>query len=329
MPRPLNVAIVGAGLMGRWHAHASLRAGGRIAAVVDVDEEAARRLAAALGASPTTALTGPLDGQRFDAIHVCTPLETHVGEVRRGLAHRCAIIVEKPLAPTAAATEQLVYEARNAGAWLQPVHQTLFQDGLTRALRWMEHDVLRAIDYVACSAGAAHAPAREDEIVADVLPHALSLIDVILPESLERTSWQTWRLAPGELLTAGAPGTTAVRILVSMHARPTRHELTLYGDRSTVVVDLFHGFAWRSRGHLSRVGKIVRPFAAAVLSTSAAAANLGRRAFQHEVAYPGLRTLISRVYAAGGDASRAPMSDQHILAVARTRDRIVEQFLHG
>lgn len=329
MSRPLNVAIVGAGLMGRWHAHASVRAGGRIVAVVDVNDEAARRLAARFGAVASATLTGPLDGPRFDAIHVCTPLETHVDEVRRGLPHGCAIIIEKPLAPTAAVTEQLLYEARHAGAWLQPVHQTIFQDGFAHARRWSGHDDLRAIDYVACSAGAEHAPGREDQVVADILPHPLSLIDAIVPESLERIRWHAWRPAPGELLTVGATGTTSVRVLVSMHARPTRHELTLYSDRATIVVDLFHGFAWRSRGHVSRVGKIVRPFAAAALSTSAAFVNLGRRAIQREPAYPGLRAFISQVYAAVGDPSRAPLSDQHILAVARSRDRITEQCLHG
>ena len=38
-------AIVGAGLMGRWHADAGVRAGGRLVAICDPDSEAARELA--------------------------------------------------------------------------------------------------------------------------------------------------------------------------------------------------------------------------------------------------------------------------------------------
>jgi predicted dehydrogenase len=41
---PIRAAIVGAGLMGRWHAHAAQRAGGHLVGIVDIDESAAVRL---------------------------------------------------------------------------------------------------------------------------------------------------------------------------------------------------------------------------------------------------------------------------------------------
>lgn len=315
--------------MGRWHAQACRRAGGRVAVVVDLNLDAAQRLAAAIGGAATAVSLGSLaDDVTLDVVHVCTPPETHAEQVRAALSRGCPVIVEKPLAPTAATTEELIAAARQTGAWIQPVHQTVFQDGVARALRWATDGPLRAFDYLACSAGAEAFPDRTDEIVADILPHPLSLLDVLLPEALDAIQWVTHRTGPGELLVTAVTGTTTVRFFISMHARPTRHELTLFGDEGTVTADLFHGFAWRERGHVSRMGKIARPFAAAAASSWAAARNLGQRAMSREPAYPGLNALVRQVYAALDDPARRPLSDRHALAVARARDQILQQLSH-
>jgi predicted dehydrogenase len=329
MPGAPRVAIIGAGLMGRWHAQACRRAGGRVAAVVDVNLNAAQRLAAAIGSTVATVSLGSLsDDVTLDLVHVCTPLDTHAEQIRAALSRGCPVIVEKPLAPTAAVTEELIAAASRAGTWIQPVHQTVFQDGVARALRWATGGPLRAFDYLACSAGAAVSLGSADEIVADILPHPLSLLDVMLPDALDAIQWDTHRTAPGELLVTAVNGPTAVRFFISMHVRPTRHELTLFGDEGTVTADLFHGFAWRERGHVSRMGKIARPFVAAAASSSAAAMNLGRRAMSREPAYPGLNTFVTQVYAALDDPARRPFGDRHTLAVARARDRILHQLAH-
>lgn len=325
-----RVAIVGAGLMGVWHAQACRRAGGRVAAVVDLHLDAAQRLAAELGGAATAVSLGSLaDDVTLDVVHVCTPPETHAEQIRAALPHGCPIIVEKPLAPTAAITEELITAAQGARTWVQPVHQTLFQDGVARALRWAADGPLRVFDYTACSAGAEASHDRADEIVADILPHPLSLLDTVLPDALEAMTWTTHRTAPGELVVTAVSGSTTVRFLISMHARPTRHELTLYGDAGTATADLFHGFAWHQRGRVSRADKIARPFVAAASESFAAAVNLARRTARREPAYPGLNALVRQVYLALDDPARRPLSDRHILAVARARDRILQQLSHG
>lgn len=324
-----RVGIVGAGLMGRWHAHACRRAGGRVIAVVDANPGAAGRLAAAIGGAATAVSLDSLpDGLTLDVVHVCTPRDTHAQQVRAALSRGCPVIVEKPLAPTAEIAEELITAARGAGTWVQPVHQTLFQDGVVRAVRWAADGPLRVFDYTACSAGAATSPDRADAIVADLLPHPLSLLDAVLPEGLEAMVWTTHRTAPGELVVTSVSGQTAVRFLISMHVRPTRHELMLHGDAGTVAADLFHGFAWRHRGRVSKAGKIARPFMAAASQAVAATVNLARRTARREPAYPGLNALVRQVYLALDDPSRRPLSDRHILAVARAQDRILQQIAH-
>lgn len=333
MTRTPRVAVVGAGLMGRWHATACRRAGGRVAAVVDADPLAATRLAAQSGAGVTARSLESLPAEtELDLVHVCTPADTHVDQVRAALARGCFVIVEKPLAPTEALTEGLVAEAHRAGRWIQPVHQVAFQDGITRTARWVSGGLsgsIRAFDYVACSAGAEAATGKEDDIAAEILSHPLAVLDVLLPGALETARWDAHRPAAGEILATAVAGTTAVRLLISTHARPTRHELTLLADRGTVTADLFHGFAWRSSGPTSRARKITRPFASSAATALAAAANLGRRVLNREPAFPGLNRLVSRIYEALDDPDRRPLTDRHTLAVARARDQILQRVSHG
>lgn len=316
--------------MGRWHAHACLRAGGRVAAVVDVDPAAASRLAAACGHAATArSLQSLPSGPTLDVIHVCTPLGTHVEQARAALARGAAVIVEKPTAATAVLTEALLAEAQACRSFIVPVHQTAFQDGFRRAVRWLKGKPARVFDYRACSTGAAHAPDRADEIAAEILPHPLAMLDVMMPDSLARVDWRVQRTTPGELLVSGLADGTAVRFMISMHARPPRHELILFTDEQTITADLFHGFAWREPGRASRTWKAARPFAAAAVSACTAATNLGRRIVKREPAYPGLIALVRLAYDALDDPDRRPFSDQHTLEVARARDRILQQIARG
>lgn len=325
-----RVAIVGAGLMGRWHANACRRAGGRVVGLVDVDLQAAHSLARRIG-NPAAALslaTFP-PGVELDLVHICTPLETHGEQIRAALARKCPVIVEKPLAATAAETEALLAEAAQVGCWVMPVHQTVLQHGIRQAARWVSGRSLRVFDYRACSAGASTAPDSPDEVAAGILPHPLALLDVFVPEALETMAWQAYRPSAGEIVVTGVVGITAIRVLVSMHARPPRHDLTLMTDECTVTADLFHGFAWREPGATSRFAKLARPFTAGAVASGTAAVNLVRRALRREAAYPGLMPLVRQAYDSLRDGSPRPLDDRHTLAVARARDRILQRIAHA
>jgi predicted dehydrogenase len=331
MTRTPRAAIVGAGLMGRWHAHACRRAGGRVAAVVDADAAAAARLARSSGgAAHAVSLAALPAATGLDVVHVCTPDATHDEVVHAALTRGCPVIVEKPVAADAGATGAVLDAAREAGLWIVPVHQAVFQDGTRAALAWARERRLRVVDYRACSAGADGAPERAARIAAEILPHPLSVLQVWAPEAFDRITWDVRTPAPGELMISAAAGDVLVRILVSMHARPTRHDLTLLADEGTMVVDLFHGFAWAEPGaRPTRLTKITRPFTSAALGAGHAAINLARRTLAREPAYPGLTALVAAAYRALDDPNRRPLSDAHTLAVARARDAILRQASGG
>ena len=197
------VVIVGAGLMGRWHAHAALRAGAEVRAVVDSDQERATHLARAVGgARASTSLTEALADGRIDAVHVCTPLPSHESLAAEALAAACHALIEKPLAPDLAATHRLLGAARAAGRLLCPVHQFLFQHGVLRALEQLpSFGPLRHLDLRVCSAGAdGRTSEARDEVALEILPHALALAARFCPTPITEGDWRLRRPRAGELL---------------------------------------------------------------------------------------------------------------------------------
>jgi predicted dehydrogenase len=322
---PLRSAIVGAGLMGRWHAHAVVRAGGTVAAIVDPLRQRAERLA---GTYRRARLVPNLDSLHpesgIDVIHICTPLETHEALTRAALERGCHVLVEKPLAASGPVTRELLRLAESRGVLLCPVHQFLFQPGVLRLRELLPRILpLRHVDYVACSAGAVGVSGAErDRILLEILPHPLSLLERVLPGSVPDIDWYLQHPLPGELHALSSFGGASVSLLVSLAGRPTRNTLRLIGAGGTVHLDLFHGFAVAEPGSSSRRYKIVHPFVMSGATALHAARNLAARVLRAEPAYPGLRELIRRFYAAVRDDGPAPISAGEVLAVASARDRL-------
>ena len=124
---PVRVGLVGYGLAGAVF-HAPLVAatdGLRLAAVVTSDAD---RAAAARDRYPGVEVLGAADrlwdgATPVDLVVVATPNRTHVPLARAALAAGCHVVVDKPLAPTAAEGASLVEEAARAGRML-----TVFQN---------------------------------------------------------------------------------------------------------------------------------------------------------------------------------------------------------
>lgn len=321
--QPLRSALVGAGVMGRWHARAVAAAGGELVAVVDRDPGRARELAA--DARVLTSLDGlaSLD-HRPDVVHVCTPVEAHAEHVRGALALGAHVLVEKPVAPDAAATRALLDDAAAAGRLLVPVHQFLFQPGALRLLAaGRDLGELVHCSFLAASAGADTGRLTPDELVAEILPHPLALFARLLPGGLAAAEWEARRPAPGELRAAATAGDTSLAVVLTSRGRPTRAELELVGTRASAAADLFHGFALVERGSPTRARKLARPFLRGSSTLLVAGANLAFRAARRESAYPGLRELVRRTYEAIAAGGPSPVPPAETLAVAEARDAIL------
>ena len=322
---PASVAIIGAGLMGRWHAHAAIRAGARVAVIVDPDRERAATLSARHAGSRTLdALDATRVARDAAVAHVCTPLATHESVIADLIGAGVHVLAEKPLTDEAGSTRTLLDAARARGVVLCPVHQMPFQRGVQTLIgRLATLGELLHVEFSACSAGAVgEGESEQDQLVDDILPHPLSLFRRVLGVEMASLHWQTTRPRPGELRTSAGVGSTVASMVVSTHGRPTSNSLRVVGTRGTATADLYHGFATLSRGRVSRGGKMLRPFADAYGTATAAALNLAKRAIAAEPAYPGLTSLVRAFYAAASDGAAPPISIEETLDIARTRDRL-------
>jgi predicted dehydrogenase len=321
----MRAAVVGAGLMGRWHARELRRAGGTVVGVCDRDAAAAASLARVHGGAAFESYDAMLAQVAADVVHVCTPSTSHVQLAERALRCGAHAIVEKPLAPTAAATEKLLAVADDCGRFVCPVHQYAFQRPIRAAGRTLERlGSMLDVSWVACSAGAAGRSADEaDAVAADVLDHPLSVLQRLLGLDVAQLHWTASRPRPGELRAFAETSHASVSIAISMGGRPTRNELRVIATGGTLHADLFHGYSVVEPSAVSKLRKVSRPFALSAATTRAATVNLARRAVEREPAYPGLRTLIAEAYASARDGRRPPIGREECLAVARARDRIV------
>ncbi|MFO0973133.1 MAG: Gfo/Idh/MocA family oxidoreductase [Phycisphaerae bacterium] len=179
MTRPLRVAVIGAGRMGTFHARIYRDLPDvQVAAVVDSDRARATEVAASCGAAPLTALDELPDG--LDAASVAVPTLAHVRVAEALLARGMHVLVEKPLAPTAADAERLVSAARRAGRVLAVGHTERFNP-VVRALerlaivpRFIETSRISPFAFRSADIG----------VVADMMIHD---IDVVL--HLVRSAW--------------------------------------------------------------------------------------------------------------------------------------------
>ena len=326
--RPLRAAIIGAGLMGRWHADAVKKVGGVVAIVADTDPTRAYSLAHELGASSTGSVGGALSVDLADIVHVCAPPSDHRAIVRSALVAGLHVICEKPLAETAAETAELYAMATDRERLLCPVHQYLFQDGVIRVMR--DLPLLGRLTSVASAISSAGADAGDDaardRLSIDTLAHPLALAARIVPGGLAGVEWSVTRASAGELQAIGTQATVSLSIQVSTRGRPTVSALRVAGERRTADVDLFHGFASFDEAELSRPGKIVHPFTSSARTLAAATANLTRRAVRRESAFPGLRELVRRFYVAAKSNGSAPIGRDESLDVAAARDAIIAAF---
>lgn len=322
----IETAIVGAGLMGLWHADAAVRSGARVAAIVDRDLSHAQRLASRhRDCEATTDLDAVLARPSVRVFHVCTPGATHVSLANDILDAGRHLLVEKPMAPTADATQALQARASAHGVLLCPVHQYLFQSGVRRAERLVTSvGPLRHVDLVTCSAGGdRRSEAEQDQIVGEILPHPLSLFARVTGQTLTELDWTLAHQRPGELRVTGVGPETSLGILISLHGRPTRNTLRIIGERGSVEVDLYHGFAVLERGTVSRFRKVVRPFSRSAGTFLRGGANLVARAGRWEPAFPGLRELVREFYSAILGDAEAPIGADEALAVASARDDLL------
>jgi len=319
----LEVAIVGAGLMGQWHARYAVAAGERVAAVVDQRRQRAAELARRFaGARCFESLDECLRAVPSDVVHVCTDGD-HAPVSEQALAAGRHVLVEKPAARSAAAARRLVEVAAQRNVRLCAVHQFGFQRGFRELLARRDRlgAIVRIAGVVCTAGGAGGSDLERREILLGITPHFLSLFR-ILAGPVGALSWQVLVSTPDDLELSARQADTQLSLSLSVRGRPPRNELVVVGTQATARLDLFHGYCVFEHRQGSRRDKVLAPFRLGAGVIAGAALNLAERALRAEPAFPGLRELIAAFYRSVRDGGDPPIPTDELLESAALFERV-------
>jgi predicted dehydrogenase len=168
---PLRLAVIGVGHLGRHHARiAASLPGVQFVAAVDLIPERAQAAVEATGADALSD-AGDLLG-RVDAVTIAVPTVDHLAVARPFLERGVHVLVEKPIAATVAAADELVALAEASGAVLAAGHSERFNPAVLAALPVLRHP--RFIEVHRLSGF----PERslDIDVIFDVMIHDLDLI---------------------------------------------------------------------------------------------------------------------------------------------------------
>jgi predicted dehydrogenase len=185
--RPLGVAVVGAGYWGpnlvrNFQASPQFR----LRWLCDLDVARARKV---LGGYSTVEATDDYAAVLADpdvaAVAIATPAATHRDLALAALRAGRHVLIEKPLAATYADGKVLVEEAERRGLTLMCDHTYCYTPAVTKIRELIREGALgelHFVDSVRINLGLVQ---RDVDVLWDLAPHDLSILDSILPEGVE------------------------------------------------------------------------------------------------------------------------------------------------
>ena len=174
-PSKLRAAVIGAGEMGRHHARIL---GGMpdvdLVAIVDHDTALA---ATRVGMSAAQVLSSIDELPELDFAVVAVPTDSHVATAMTLMDAGVSLLIEKPLAPTAAEAEELARYAAEKGVVLGAGHVERFNAALGLLASLVKDPVMMSFERLS-----PYTPRVVDDVLIDLMVHDLDLALWILGE---------------------------------------------------------------------------------------------------------------------------------------------------
>lgn len=169
--RPLRMAVVGVGHLGRHHARIlATLPGATLVAAVDLVPERAEAAVAGTSAEALADFRSLLG--RIDAAVVAVPTVAHLSVARDLIEAGIHVLVEKPIAASVAEADALIAAARAKGVLLAVGHTERFNPAMAAAI-----DVLRAPRFIEIHRLSGFPERSLDiDVVFDVMIHDLDIV---------------------------------------------------------------------------------------------------------------------------------------------------------
>jgi predicted dehydrogenase len=181
---PIGVAVIGAGywgpnLMRNFAASPEFE----LRWVCDLDDDRARKALGPMSAvRVTTAVDEVLADPDVAAVAVATPAASHLEVAGAALAAGKHALVEKPLAASYGEALSLVEEADRRGLTLMCDHTYCYTPAVAKIREVVHSGLLGDVQYVDSVRVNLGLVRRDIDVLWDLAPHDLSILDFILPE---------------------------------------------------------------------------------------------------------------------------------------------------
>ncbi|MGB6987164.1 MAG: Gfo/Idh/MocA family oxidoreductase [Candidatus Aquilonibacter sp.] len=244
--RPTGVGVVGYGYWGpnvvrNFMALPADKA--QLQAVCDIRQDRLDNLSRIYPAiSVTTDYTAMLAMPEIDLIAVATPVSSHVALAEAALRAGKHVLVEKPLAPTAADAARLVDMAEKCGRRLFVDHTFVFTPAVRKMRELKQTGNLGRLLYYDSTRINLGIFQHDVDVVWDLVPHDLSILDFLLDGTLPTSVSCTGVAHYGDLadlayVTLYYPDGFIAHINVNWLAPVKIRQILLCGDQQMVVYD--------------------------------------------------------------------------------------------
>jgi predicted dehydrogenase len=181
----LGVAVIGAGYWGpNLIRNFSTAPGWDLRWVCDLQEDRARKAVGRYSTVPTTSdIETVLTDDLVDAVAIATPAGTHAELAIAAMEAGKHVMVEKPLASSVAAGEKMVDVAEERGLVLMCDHTYCYTPVVHRIRDLVDSGELGHIQYIDSVRINLGLVQRDINVLWDLAPHDLSILDYILPAS--------------------------------------------------------------------------------------------------------------------------------------------------
>lgn len=254
-PRTLRIAVVGAGYVATHHLAALSRlAFVELVGLCDSNTAAAEALAKRFKIPKIATTLADLADAAPDVVYVLTPPASHAALAIQAMDMGCHVLVEKPMADSAADCEAMLAKAKATGLKLGVNHSDLFDPVLMRALdaanngdigEVLSVDIVRNSEYPPYAGGPLPGQVKQGSYpFRDLGVHGFYTIEAFLgPIAQADVRFQSRGGDPNlgfdewqaQAQTARGVG----RLLLSWNARPMENRLFVRGTRGTIEVDRF------------------------------------------------------------------------------------------
>jgi len=212
----------------------------QLAAICDKDPSALRRAGRLYpGVELTTDLSGLLASSSIDAIAVVTPVWTHFELAKTALLNGKHVFVEKPFSSTHEQAEELIELGERKKLKIMVDHTFLFSGPVKKIRELVKNDTLGRLYYFDSTRVNLGLFQHDVNVVWDLAPHDLSIMDYIIqekPEAVVATGGRHLNgLADIAFITIYFPGSVVAHINVNWLS-PVKVRTTLIGGEKKMLV---------------------------------------------------------------------------------------------